>query len=292
MVLFSCEDDEVSINLIDNAQLTAQFADDTLKYTFVNDDLSSITLKSSINLDFNVTTPTTFTVQVNEATTLTEDIFSLPENEFELSTGQMNTEITLQIDGSKLTVENGGKVILDLTSADCQLGETKQLVVEVERKIILVPEIVVVPLDVTVTRSDAWLLIDLADGGTMGLWHRNTGADEPSWVALELYGRMFAGTQDGKDLRLTKFNEGDLIDENTAWVSDYYAAWDYIAHFCAPDFDLWLGQTGYLAFKMTVNNVEVNCWMKATVSADGKTVKLAEYAYEKKGWAIEAGQRE
>lgn len=129
----------------------------------------------------------------------------------------------------------------------------------------------------TLTATDNWRSFQtgLADN-SFGLW-RNKGD-----IKLETNNRAAVTNNLGNIVPLAA---GTLIAEASKWTEGRPAL-------VGPGYTDWHGKTSYVGVQLTVNGNTHYGWLQLTVSADGQSVTVLDFAYEKQaGIPIKAGQK-
>ncbi|WBX74792.1 M43 family zinc metalloprotease [Tenacibaculum pacificus] len=127
--------------------------------------------------------------------------------------------------------------------------------------------------DISATTGATWdnLNLTLINGDyTYGTWAYVTGH-----LKIETYGKKLVTNTGTRDITLLE--QGDLIST----ASNFTAPEDYPGQLDIryDGYTAWEGKTGYIGFTTDHNGETINGWMKASVSADGETVTVYEYAF-------------
>ena len=139
--------------------------------------------------------------------------------------------------------------------------------------------------DISATTGAAWdnLNLTLINGdNTYGTWVYVT-----KHLKIETYGKKLVTNTGTRDITLLE--QGDLIST----ASNFTAPEDYPGQLDIryDGYTAWEGKTGYIGFTTNHNGEIINGWMKASVSANGETVTVYEYAFSTKpNGDITAGQ--
>lgn len=139
--------------------------------------------------------------------------------------------------------------------------------------------------DVSATTGATWdnLNLTLINGNNnYGTWVYVT-----KHLKIETYGKKLVTNTGTRDITLLK--QGDLIST----ASNFTAPEDYPGQLDIryDGYTAWEGKTGYIGFTTNHNGEIINGWMKASVSDNGETLTVYEYAFSTKpNGDITAGQ--
>ena len=114
-----------------------------------------------------------------------------------------------------------------------------------------------------------------------GLWYIN------DHFRLETYSK--SGVTDVGSTHLAALQPGDTIQGSSPW--EYYSELETQLVITSPNYGDWNGQTLFAGVKITIAERFHYGWMRLEVGLDGNSVKLIDYAYNRKpGEEILAGQ--
>ncbi|MCD8447931.1 M43 family zinc metalloprotease [Tenacibaculum finnmarkense] len=127
--------------------------------------------------------------------------------------------------------------------------------------------------DISASTAASWKNLNLTKingGNTYGAW-----AYKPGHLKLETYGKKLVANTGTRDIT--------LLTKNTliSTVSNFTAPEAYPGQLdmSYDTYTDWDGKTGYIGFEADHNGETIHGWMKASVSADGETLTVYEYAF-------------
>lgn len=144
-------------------------------------------------------------------------------------------------------------------------------------------KIVSLVVDYTINSNANWkpFRID-AIGAKFGAWLPN--ADN---FKLETYSNPSI-CKDGT-LNIAPINLGTEIGESSKWTSPEKG---FILDITSTEYKEWIGKTAYIAFKIPFEGNSYYGWIKTSVSEDGKSLYILEWAYNgEAGKSIWAGEK-
>ena len=168
--------------------------------------------------------------------------------------------------------------------ADDSLGQTRRIIwfdLEDNR-----------PLSIT---NPEWRLQPTLRGGEDGE-ALNFFYDLGNVYRLDLYGKQVIGSDNGDGVRVTPLKEGDMIGPSSEnWQIGGVCRRDDCSRvpiISSADYTVWHGKTAYVGTHLFAGGRNYYGWVRITVSADGRTLKLNEYGFRlEPGMPIIAGER-
>ncbi|CAL2082279.1 Protein of unknown function precursor containing a type A C-terminal secretion signal. Putative peptidase M43 family [Tenacibaculum sp. 190524A02b] len=234
---------------------------------------SSGTLTSGV--DYNLTLPTGLTsnIEITSLTTANVTISGIAASHDETN----NQEIVISFEDSAL--ENGHSLFCTSIKGSLEFYDPYEVIYEDIS-------------DVTATTGATWGPFYLSklkggdEGKQYGLWVYQTGH-----LKIETRGNALV-TETGTR-NISFLNSGDLISSTSHFnTSGTTPSGEDILAIRNNSYTDWDGKTGYLGFKALYRGDTIHGWMKASVSADGETVTIYEYAFTTQpDGNIKAGQR-
>ena len=129
------------------------------------------------------------------------------------------------------------------------------------------------------------------DGEAMNFFY-----DVGNVYRLDLYGKQIIGSSDNDGVRVTPLEEGDTIGPSSEnWQIGGVCRRDDCSRvpiISSANYTVWYGKTAYVGTHVFAGGRNYYGWVRITVSADGRTLKLNEYAFRlEPGMPIIAGER-
>ncbi|MDO6743598.1 M43 family zinc metalloprotease [Tenacibaculum soleae] len=128
-----------------------------------------------------------------------------------------------------------------------------------------------------------WFSLPKINGdGAYGAW-QYTGTH----LKLETYGKKLITSSATKNITL--LNNNQLISTNSNFTAP--GGYPDQLDLRTPSHTTWDGQTGYIGFSAVHNDEPIHGWMKASITSDGSSMTIYEYAFSTKpNGDIRAGQ--
>ncbi len=113
---------------------------------------------------------------------------------------------------------------------------------------------------------------------------------------LDLYGKQVIGSANDDEVRVTPLEEGDTIGPSSDnWQIGGVCRRDDCSRvpiISSTNYTVWHGKTAYVGTHLFAGGRNYYGWVRITVSADGRTLKLNEHAFRlEPGMPIIAGER-
>ncbi|HVI49151.1 MAG TPA: M43 family zinc metalloprotease [Chitinophaga sp.] len=124
--------------------------------------------------------------------------------------------------------------------------------------------------DIIVNSTSTWTALDLGPGDAkFGGWFNN------GKLRLETYQK--AAVCEGTTRNISPLSLGTLISSASSFVAG--GAYPDEHDVYSSTYTKWVGQTAYAGIKFTLNGRTHYGWIRMTVSADGSTLTIRDYAY-------------
>ena len=134
--------------------------------------------------------------------------------------------------------------------------------------------------DITASSSSTWTYFEIDNGHKFGIWVENGD------LRFETYKKPMICEAGTKNISLIPYNEEINSDRNWVAGGDYPDEHDIRT----SAYTIWDGETGYMGFQFISNGHPCYGWFKITVSSNGNSYTLHEYAYNQEPYAsIAAG---
>ena len=253
-----------------------------------------------IDLAFSVPVPEdiNFEVRLAADNEVCADSISFSHDYFTIRKGERSFEIDCKIKAG--AVEKGVRNLrMDFVSTHAEVG-TIRLEIPVEKE---GPNTIVHVKDLNwVVDFDQRTWQEVEAGGILigGLFQTTVAigsAPAEKRIHFDNYGRDIMGVKEGDLIHILSLSEGTEIEETSNWTfnSSYSDEnWMYMPVLYSENYTDWLGKTAYVGMRIVTGEEDIvfrYYWFKFTVTDDA-VFTLTEYAYDKEGKSLRAGQTE
>lgn len=306
VVIQACSDDD---NDIDLAKVKSAAAAMPSKVFFPLDETAAATLQLSVAVSEKTPETIGFEVSVADDSEVSADKVTFSRERFAIETGARSFELSCTVEAD--AVEPGATKLLklDFMSQNSKIAHIKlEVPVEAEKKKEEEPEpepentIVYVAGFKGVVDMDEqnWLALTLNEVGVAGFFQTSVAvgtAPAAKRIHFDNYGQDIIGVAEGDLINITPLEEGAVIGEGSAWVSNPEwgedANYVYMPVLYSGIYKEWEGKTAYVGVKINLSGKLsgkiCNAWIKVTVSAEGEC-EIDGMAYDVWGYDIKAGQ--
>lgn len=283
-----CSDDE---NNVDLTKVGSAAAAVPAKVFFKLDATQAAVIDLSVAVDAESPESIGFEVKVADDSEVAADKVTFSRDRFSIEKGKRSFEWTCTVEADAVA-EGVKNLRIDVISQNAGVKNHK-LEIKIEKEKLLLNTIVHVSgLSQTVDfDSKTWESVMLGEDQIGGLFQTAQvigSAPAVKRIHFDNYGENVIGELDGDLILLTPLNEGAVIGNGSAWVSNpgySETDWMYMPVLYSENYQAWLGKTAYAG----MNIQGVNYWFKFSVSANAEFT-LTEFAYNEKGKDIRAGQ--
>lgn len=306
ILAFSCDESDDNFDFVQLKDASVSFNKDTIRIDIIGESIEPIKQFVTVGVDLNVIKATSFIINVDNTITDISNsdgklIYSFPSH-IDFRKGDINKKIQFDLNTNLIPIDEEVRTIkYDLETSDCKLGEVKSVVFKIQRIMKpLEPQIEfsskfwgwengdwVNPGEITIAEGGTWVDLSFHSWKWCGLWKKGDGN-----TVFESNGNPIAAyVLDGVNM-VSFLEEGDLISKDDLTWYDNPSYNSSVNYNDIPLFGTeWYGKTSYIGIRMTIDDVEVNGWILVKVEDNSSNLTLLEYAYEKQGLPIKAGQK-
>jgi len=305
IIAFSCDENDDNFDLVKLKDTSVSFDKDTVYVNIVGESVEPIMQFVTVGVDLNVIEATSFNINVDDKLTDISNsegklIYSFPSR-LDFKQGDINKKIQFDLNTELIPIDEEVRTIkYDLETADCKLGECKSVVFKIQRIMKpLEPQIEFVskfwgwgtdwtnPGEITLSEGSTWVDMFFHSWDWCGLWKKGDGN-----TVIESNGNPIASYMlEGVNM-VSFLEKGELISKDDLTWYDNPSYNSDVNYNEVPLFGQeWYGQTAFIGVRMTIDDIEVNGWILVKVEDASSNLTLLEYAYEKQGLPIKAGQK-
>ncbi|NJO88026.1 MAG: T9SS type A sorting domain-containing protein [Chloroflexia bacterium] len=136
--------------------------------------------------------------------------------------------------------------------------------------------------DITASSSAVWTYFSIDNGEGFGIWVENNN------LRFETYTKSMVCETGSRNITLISYNEE--INSGRNWVAGGNYPDEH--NLRTSSYKVWDGKTGYMGFQFLANEHPCYGWFKVSVSSDGSSYTLHEYAYNEEPYgSIAAGTK-
>lgn len=308
LIVQGCSDDD---NDIDLAEVRAAAAAVPSKVFFERGVTQAAVVQLSVAVSEKTPEAIGFEVSVADDSEIAADKVTFSKERFNIEAGKRSFELNCTVEADAVGAGTTKLLKIDFMSQNSKIGHMKlEVPVEAEKEEEPEPEpepepentiVYIADFQGTVDMNELnWLALMVNEVQVGGFFQTSVAvgtAPTTKRIHFDNYGQDIIGVVEGDLINITPLEEGTVIGEGAAWVSNPEWADDanyvYMPVFYSGTHKEWEGKTAYIGLKINlagkVPGKICNAWIKVTV-AEGGECEVDGMAYDPWGYDIKAGQ--